>query len=187
MSNVKQVIVVRTDLNMRKGKFGAQVAHASMQFLLDANQSDSFGELHVVLTPEEIEWLSGSFTKIVVGVDSESALNELVLRAKMSDITVYQIVDSGKTEFNGVPTLTCAAFGPNDAADIDKITGHLKLILQRAHSLVAKAFGLHPNYRGFESLCAYNWKHAREAEEIGLLNRRPRKGSMGSNPIVSSK
>lgn len=162
MSNVKQVIVVRTDLNMRKGKVAAQVAHASMQFLLDANQSDSFGELHVVLTPEEIDWLNGSFTKIVVGVDSESALNELVLRAKMSDITVFQIVDSGKTEFNGIPTLTCAAFGPNAAADIDKITGHLKLILtyiqrwMRAHSLAAKAFGLHPNYRGFESLCAYN-------------------------------
>ena len=31
----KQVIVVRKDLNMRKGKMCAQVAHASMKVLLD--------------------------------------------------------------------------------------------------------------------------------------------------------
>jgi PTH2 family peptidyl-tRNA hydrolase len=32
---VKQVIVVRDDLKMRKGKFAAQVAHASMKVFLD--------------------------------------------------------------------------------------------------------------------------------------------------------
>ena len=32
---IKQVIVVRTDLNMRKGKLAAQVAHASMKVFFD--------------------------------------------------------------------------------------------------------------------------------------------------------
>ena len=33
--SIKQVIVVRKDLNMRKGKMCAQVAHASLKIFLD--------------------------------------------------------------------------------------------------------------------------------------------------------
>ena len=70
----------------------------------------------------------GSFTKIVLGCDSESELRDLVLKAHVNDVAAYEIVDSGKTEFHGVPTLTCVAFGPDDAELIDRITGHLKPI-----------------------------------------------------------
>lgn len=35
MKDIKQVIVVRTDLNMRKGKMCSQVAHASMKVFFD--------------------------------------------------------------------------------------------------------------------------------------------------------
>lgn len=128
MGEVKQVIVVRKDLNMRKGKIAAQVAHAAMKFLTDNNEAERGDEIIVKLSPSEAMWLSGSFTKVVVGVDSEDALNDLVLRAELSNIEVHPIVDAGRTEFNGVPTLTCAAFGPCDSDVIDKITGNLKLI-----------------------------------------------------------
>ena len=37
------------------------------------------------------------------------------------------IIDLGKTEFNGEPTKTCLAIGPNKTELIDSITGHLKL------------------------------------------------------------
>jgi PTH2 family peptidyl-tRNA hydrolase len=37
-------------------------------------------------------------------------------------------VDAGLTEFNGVPTKTCIAIGPNWSDEIDEITGHLKLL-----------------------------------------------------------
>lgn len=40
---------------------------------------------------------------------------------------VFFITDVGRTEFNGVPTITALAIGPNKSEDIDKITGHLKL------------------------------------------------------------
>jgi peptidyl-tRNA hydrolase, PTH2 family len=73
-------------------------------------------------------WLSGSFTKIVVGIDSEDALQDLILLAELRGIDVYPIVDLGKTEFNGVKTLTCAAFGPCDADILDQLTGSLKLL-----------------------------------------------------------
>lgn len=128
MDEVKQVIVVRKDLQMRKGKIAAQVAHAAMKFLIDNNESDRDDELVIKLTPEEAAWLTGPFTKVVVGVDSEEALRDLILQAELAGIEVNPIIDSGRTEFNGVMTLTCAAFGPCKAEDLDKITGNLKLI-----------------------------------------------------------
>lgn len=126
--DVKQVIVVRKDLNMRKGKLAAQVAHASMKFLCDNNEAERGDEFLVRLSPEEADWLNGPFKKVVVGVDSEDALRDLILKGELEGVTVCPIVDSGKTEFDGVPTLTCAAFGPNDSEKLDKITGNLKLI-----------------------------------------------------------
>lgn len=128
MSDVKQVIVVRKDLNMRKGKIAARVAHASMKFLTDNNEADRGDEIVVKLSPAEAMWLTGSFTKVVVGVDSEDALNDLVFKAELEGIEVHPIVDADRTEFDGVPTLTCAAFGPCEADVLDKITGNLKLI-----------------------------------------------------------
>ena len=129
MGDIKQVIVVRKDLNMRKGKLAAQVAHASMKFLVDNNESSRNDELYVKLNKEEAMWLlSGSFTKVVVSVDSEKELEDLIFKAKRDDVECHSIIDSGRTEFNGVPTLTCAAFGPADAVEIDEITGKLKLI-----------------------------------------------------------
>jgi len=127
-SEPKMVIVVRRDLNMRKGKVAAQVAHASMKFLIDNNESERGDEVIVKLSNAEAMWLSGSFTKIVVSVDSEDKLKDLMLQAQLSDIEVHPIVDAGRTEFNGVPTLTCAAFGPCDADLLDEITGDLKLM-----------------------------------------------------------
>jgi PTH2 family peptidyl-tRNA hydrolase len=126
--NVKMVIAVRRDLSMRKGKIAAQVAHAAMKFLIDANESEKPEELKVSLSEVETEWLMGSFTKVVVGVDSEDELNQLILTAQLADIEVHPIVDNGLAEFNGVHTLTCAAFGPDKAEELDRITGNLKLI-----------------------------------------------------------
>lgn len=126
--NVKQVIVVRRDLNMRKGKIAAQVAHASMQFLLHRNFSSDPTVLVRTFNQAEYLWLSGLFTKVVAGVDSEEELRDLINQAKAHEVMVYEITDSGRTEFRGKPTLTCAAFGPDTSDRLDQITGHLKLI-----------------------------------------------------------
>lgn len=126
--DIKQVIVVRKDLNMRKGKIAAQVAHASMKFLVDNNESKNGKQLHVSLSIEEAAWIAGSFAKVVVSVDSENELRDLMLKAEIDGVEVHHIIDSGKTEFHDVPTLTCAAFGPDRSDLIDKITGNLKLL-----------------------------------------------------------
>ena len=135
--NVKQVIAVRKDLHMRKGKIAAQVAHASLASVLDRMVNVDHEEKGTLVIErmlyirEELpmyHWLNGSFAKIVVYVDSEKDLHELIKLAKDAKIQVTPIIDAGNTEFNGVPTLTCAAFGPDYKEKLDKITGHLTLI-----------------------------------------------------------
>ena len=81
MEDIKQVIVVRKDLRLRKSEMAAHVAHASMKFLLDNDESERGDELLVKLSMEEASWLQGSFRKIIVGVNSEEALKSLIFKA----------------------------------------------------------------------------------------------------------
>jgi PTH2 family peptidyl-tRNA hydrolase len=127
-TEAKQVIVMRKDLNMRKGKMVAQGAHASMKAILDWAIYDN-GIMIDLPSDSPIEnWLNGRFTKVCVSVDSEVELDEIYNKAKESGFICAMIVDAGLTEFNGVPTKTCCAIGPEWPEDIDKITGHLKLL-----------------------------------------------------------
>jgi PTH2 family peptidyl-tRNA hydrolase len=133
MKYPKQVIVVRKDLNMRKGKIAAQAAHASMAVLLNygsyAAADGLVSEFRLDLTkPALNQWLSGAFTKVCVSVNSEQELLELCEKAQGLGFMHALITDSGKTEFNGVPTKTCAAFGPEWNDELDKLTGHLPLL-----------------------------------------------------------
>ena len=119
----KQVIVMRRDLGMRRGKEIAQGSHASMIWLaLRIRQPGySFNEA-------ERQWLDGSFTKVCVRVDSEEELMGVVQKAQEVGVMAYVCVDAGRTEFHGVPTRTCCAVGPDYPERIDPITGHLKLL-----------------------------------------------------------
>jgi len=124
----KQVIVIRKDLNMRKGKMCSQVAHASMKVILDMNQSKQDDLLQIHLYGCVKEWIKGIFTKVVVYVNSEEELLELKKKADEAPVYNALIQDVGKTEFNGIPTYTCLAIGPHYSEVIDKITAHLKLL-----------------------------------------------------------
>jgi PTH2 family peptidyl-tRNA hydrolase len=133
----KQVIVIRKDLNMRKGKMVAQGAHASMKVLVDLMESktipsggcDCCGENGLFLSADNISfkaieaWLEGSFTKICVSVNSEKELLDVHQRAKAAGIPCSLIQDAGATEFKGIPTFTAVAIGPDLSETIDLITG----------------------------------------------------------------
>ena len=151
--NIRQVIVMRTDLQMRKGKMIAQGAHASMKVLLDRSQlsnaheapilgpsgEDDFNRimrevrnaepplLKVTLTPSMQDWILGLFTKICVRVDSEADLMEVYEKAREAQLPCALIQDSGLTEFKE-PTYTCCAIGPAAKSALDPITGALKLL-----------------------------------------------------------
>ena len=129
----KQVIVVRKDLNMRKGKIAAQVAHASMKVLLDLMQIDRLmWHTQRILSVEKDssldQWLEGKFTKICVSVDSEEELLDIYKKASDNGLLCSLIQDAGLTEFGGVPTYTTCAIGPDYPEVIDLLTGQLKLL-----------------------------------------------------------
>lgn len=127
----KQVIVMRKDLGMRKGKMIAQGAHASIKVLLDAGglSAEVGAATFVIALTEPMQaWLGGRFTKVCVSVDSEAALDAIVEKARAANVPVALIVDAGATEFHGVPTKTCCAVGPAWTSDVDAITGTLPLL-----------------------------------------------------------
>lgn len=130
----KQVIAVRKDLKMRKGKLAAQVAHASMAVVLDMMSKkvmfDRLEDWRLLMSRDSAiyKWLNGPFVKIVVGVESEEELLGLSNSAEKASVPYSLIKDHGRTEFHGVPTFTAIAVGPDKPEKIDEITGHLKLL-----------------------------------------------------------
>lgn len=137
---IKMVIVMRTDLGMRKGKMVSQGSHAAVNAILQQGSilhHDTTG-IFIPLTPELTEWvggtdyaddlLNGIYTKITVGINSEDELLELCKKADIMNINYNIVTDLGHTEFHGIPTITCCAIGPANSDDINKITGHLKLL-----------------------------------------------------------
>ncbi len=82
----------------------------------------------VALSVEELEWIVGNFTKICVSVKSLDELVAIDLAAHEAGIQSEIITDSGATEFNGIPTVTCLALGPDEASKIDALTGGLPLL-----------------------------------------------------------
>ena len=120
---------------MRKGKMIAQGSHASMAFLTKYAAVDSHGILTNFdedvknLDWKEIkEWITNSFTKVCVYVESEAELQEIHDRAWAAGLHSVMITDNGLTEFRGIPTKTCLAIGPHESSRIDAITKHLKLL-----------------------------------------------------------
>ncbi len=108
---IKQILIIRKDLNMRKGKIGAQCAHASMKVFFDRihmslesyeGTAKEYDHYKCKFTNEMIQWMEGSFTKIVVGCNSEQELFDLQKQAEEAGIVNAIILDNGQTEFKKV-------------------------------------------------------------------------------------
>lgn len=117
---MKQIIIIRKDLKMRRGKEIAQGAHASMAAIIDENKQIS-------KDPRITKWLNGAFTKITVTVNSEEELLDIYTKAKEMFIPCAVIKDNGLTEFNGVTTYTAVAIGPEEPEVLNQLTGKLPL------------------------------------------------------------
>lgn len=120
--NTKQVIVIRADLKLRRGKECAQVAHAASMWLRDYALHAAGAEL----APEERSWLAGNYRKIVLKGDSDKQLRDLQAEAESRGLKAYLVIDDGLTE---VPpgTVTALAIGPHDESAFVGLTDHLPL------------------------------------------------------------
>jgi len=114
---------------MRKGKMVAQGAHASMAAILNYGGKDDKG-VHISFSSKSAinDWINGRFTKVCVSVDSEKELMEIYQAAVKAKLICALITDAGVTEFNGVPTKTCCAIGPEWSMRLTRLQGHLKLL-----------------------------------------------------------
>lgn len=124
--STKQVIVIRKDLKMRRGKEIAQGSHASMAFMshLVREMQDAMMKGHILEIPQAVkDWIAGSFAKVVLQADDEQTLLDIHRAAQEAGILSHLITDSGFTEFHGVPTNTAVAIGPDYSDKIDALTG----------------------------------------------------------------
>ena len=110
---LKQVILIRADLNLPKGKMAAQAAHASVEATMNSDK-------HLVQ-----EWRSHGSKKVVLKVADERELIKYLQLAKDFGLKTAMITDAGKTVI-APGTKTCVGIGPDDENKIDELTGELK-------------------------------------------------------------
>ena len=128
MDKVKQVIVMRKDLNLSKGRLVTQSAHASIAFLTDLIKEYNPLQLtdsQLQLNEAQKEWIYGTFYKVCLSVDSEKELLDIGYQAAILGLSVKYIQET--TGFDK-PTFTCLAIGPDYSSKIDPVTKHLKLL-----------------------------------------------------------
>ena len=129
MQRIKQVILIRKDLKMRRGKEIAQGSHAAMEFVISQlrkNLRDNTATA-ISLSAKEAAWALAGMAKVCLQVNSEQELLNYHQKAIDAGLKSFLIRDSGRTEFNGIPTLTACAIGPDELDKIDAITGTLTL------------------------------------------------------------
>ncbi|KAK0651310.1 peptidyl-tRNA hydrolase PTH2-domain-containing protein [Cercophora newfieldiana] len=122
----KLVLVVRTDLGMTKGKIAAQCGHATLacyKTLSRAAAKDPASAEAKLLR----QWERLGQAKIAVQVKSEEEMLELMRKARSLGVTAEVIQDAGRTQI-AASSRTVLGVGPAPKSEVDKITGHLKLL-----------------------------------------------------------
>lgn len=118
MDEIKQVIVIRMDIDMSKGKTIAQGAHASLMSYFEVEKTDR---------KTAQAWLDAGEKKIVLKVPSDKELKRLAEGFKYKKIPHALVTDAGLTELPP-GTVTALGAGPWNSADIDMLTAGLKLM-----------------------------------------------------------
>lgn len=112
----KLVLLVRTDLDMGRGKIAAQAAHAAVMAVLATRGSSDCAA-----------WLGEGQPKVVLRVSGEEELSRLAAAARAAGLPVELVRDAGRTQLApGTPT--CCAIGPAESSRIDALTGSLSLL-----------------------------------------------------------
>lgn len=117
----KQIIVIRADLKMGKGKLAAQCSHAALSAYKKAQHNEEY-------KTKSNSWEKSGGEKVVLKVQSEQELRELYEQAQRADIPCGEIIhDAGHTQLEP-GTATCFATFPWEEEILDKIFGKLKLL-----------------------------------------------------------
>lgn len=134
---MKQIIIVRKDLNMSPGKMSAQVSHASMAFLSTwiKNAIDINYNIQTKFDKDIYnEWINDIFTKVILEAKTKDQLLKAVSMANdlgMKEGEDYFLIrDNCLTELEPEEdgrTLTCIGFKPMRPEIIDQISKKYQL------------------------------------------------------------
>ncbi len=115
MKSYKQVILVRVDVKLSKGKLAAQVAHASVAAVLSSDEKTVSA------------WDKQGMKKVVLKVRDKTELFKFQQLAKDANLVAEVITDAGRTEI-APGTVTCLGIGPAEEEVIDELTGELSML-----------------------------------------------------------
>jgi len=111
----KQVILVRQDLKLPKGKLAAQCSHASVECIFKTNKE---------ITQK---WKTEGGKKVILKVEDEKELLKYKNEAESNNLKTALIKDAGRTVLEP-GTITCLGIGPDKEEKIDEVTGKLKMV-----------------------------------------------------------
>lgn len=114
MAGLKQVIILRKDLEMSTGKMVAQGSHASLGAYQQSNDD------------KREKWVQQGQKKIVLQAD-ESQLQQKLSKAEEMNINYFKVKDAGHTEVKP-GTVTALGLGPEEETKLDKIASDLPLL-----------------------------------------------------------
>lgn len=114
----KQVLVVRSDLDMGKGKIAVQCSHGAVSAAEQARKS--------FLTWWR-GWLEDGQTKVAVKVSGLEQILDLGRRSDREGLPYFVVRDMGLTQVEP-GTVTCIGIGPAPNEKIDALTGDLPLL-----------------------------------------------------------
>ena len=103
MAEIKQVMVVRTDLEMGKGKIAAQVAHAALE------SAEESMHRH---TSWYQEWKAQGQAKVVLKGSGDAQLQELFRKARSMGLPSSLIQDAGRTQLEPGTVTALLSFRP---------------------------------------------------------------------------
>lgn len=138
MSNIRQTILLRTDLNLPKGLSEAQVAHISFQYvrkgLMNCYQTDNDGRKTVMPVDDNLyEWLHSPYM-FVHGVPNAEILIKFINDAKSKNIFVTEWYDTIYLQVSPTQKIVVeecligVALGPTDSDKIKAVIGDLPLL-----------------------------------------------------------
>ncbi|KAF9341227.1 hypothetical protein BGZ91_010252 [Linnemannia elongata] len=113
----KMVLVIRTDLNMGKGKAAAQCCHATLA---------NYKELSRKSPKTLARWEYFGQAKVTLKVDNEEDMLMLQAQAMSIGLAAHSIRDAGRTQI-AAGSRTVLAIGPGPISVVNSITGKLKL------------------------------------------------------------
>ena len=117
-TDLKMVMVVRSDLKMGTGKIAAQCCHAALGLYKSQLKKD---------LPRLQAWESSNYKKVVLKCTTEEDMLKIAEAARRKNLEYYLVRDAGLTQI-APGSKTVLSIGPATEEELKEVTNHLKLL-----------------------------------------------------------